>query len=270
RLSTLPTIFTQINKVISDPNSSAQDIAEVIEKDTYVSAKILRIVNSAFYVYPSRIAKISRAVTIIGTKQLGTLAGGINILRIFRNIPSRLIDMKSFWEHSLLCGINARIMGGYKNIPNTERLFVAGMLHDIGRLLLYNYLPELTCHIIEKAAKEKKPLYQAEREVMGIDHSSIAESLFKQRRLPMSLESIVRYHHQPLESLNRTEASIIHLADMMAIAMGLGTSGERRIPPLETGAWELLGVSTNILAVTADQAQKQMKEIFDYFFEDAD
>lgn len=267
KLSTLPNIFSQINKVISNLNSSAQDISDVIEKDTNFSAKVLRIVNSAFYGYPSRIDKVSRAVTIIGTKQLGILAGGINILKIFRNIPSHIIDMKSFWEHSILCGINARIIGGYKNIQNTERLFVAGMLHDIGRLLLCNYMPELMRYLIEEAGRTRKSLYQVEKEVIGIDHASIAEALFRRWKLPMSLENIVRYHHQPLDSLNRVEASIVHVADVMSIAMGLGSSGEQYLPRLDTGAWDVLGISPNLLSVAADQAQKQFAEIFHYFFD---
>lgn len=141
-LSTLPDIYRQIIDAISMPGSSVYDIENVISKDPNLASRLLKIVNSAFYGYPCRIDTLSRAVNVVGTKQLSTLAIGINITYKFKNIPSEIINMKKFWQHSILCGICARIIAGYKNVQNTERLFVAGLLHDIGRLMLYNYLPQ--------------------------------------------------------------------------------------------------------------------------------
>ena len=126
--STLPDIYRQISDIISRPQSSAHDIADVVSKDTNLSARLLKIVNSAFYGYPAKIDTLSRAVNIVGTKQISILAIGINLLTLFNKIPASIIDMKSFWQHSILCGINARIIAGYKNIQNTERLFVRGLL----------------------------------------------------------------------------------------------------------------------------------------------
>ena len=141
-LASLPHIFTEINRVISDPRSSAIHVANVISKDPNLTTKLLRIVNSAFYGFPSKIDTISRAVTILGSKQLSTLALGTSVLEIFKDIPADLVDMKSFWEHSVACGAAARMIASYRNIVNTERLFVAGLLHDIGRLVTYKYLPQ--------------------------------------------------------------------------------------------------------------------------------
>ena len=140
-LVSLPHIFTEINRVISDPRSSAIHVADVISKDPNLTTRLLRIVNSAFYGFPSKIDTISRAVTILGSKELSTLALGTSVLKIFNDIPADLVDMKSFWEHSVACGIAARMIASYKNIANTERLFVAGLLHDIGRIIIYKHLP---------------------------------------------------------------------------------------------------------------------------------
>ena len=122
QLASLPNIFMEITDVLSDPRSSAINIANVISKDPSLSAKLLKIVNSAFYNFPSRIDTISRAVMIIGSKQLSALALGTSIIRIFQDIPSDLVNMKSFWEHSLACGIGARMIASYKNIHNTEQI----------------------------------------------------------------------------------------------------------------------------------------------------
>jgi HD-like signal output (HDOD) protein len=268
QLSTLPDIFRQINETISKPNSSAHDIAKVISKDPNLSAKLLKIVNSAFYGYPSRIDTLSRAVNIVGTKQLSTLAIGVNVINLFRNIPSVIVDMKAFWQHSVACGINARIIAGYKNIQNTERLFVAGLLHDIGRLLMYNYIPDMSREMLISARVRKKLLFAVERDFLGIDHSYIGGLLLAKWRLPMSLENTVAHHHDPGKSQNRLESAIVHLADIMANASGKGSSGERLLPLLNQEAWDLIGLSPNVLGLTMDHSDNQLEDIFEFFFTD--
>jgi HD-like signal output (HDOD) protein len=264
-LSTLPSIFMQINETIKRPNSSANDIANVISKDTALSARLLKIVNSPFYGFPSKIDTLSRAVSIVGTRQLTALAMGINITSVFKKIPNHLIDMRSFWEHSVACGIFARILGGYKNIQNTERLFVAGLLHDIGRLTLYNYSPVNARNALLIARQTNSLLYEIERETLGFDHTELGELLLKKWRLPISLENIVKYHHAPHESNDPLEPAIVHLADLMTIALGIGSSGERFVPPLSTEAWESLGLSPNILSSTINQTDLQIEETLQFF-----
>jgi hypothetical protein len=131
-LASLPNVFMEISRVIGDSRSSAVHVADAISKDTSLSAKLLKIVNSAFYSFPSKIDTISRAVTIVGIRQLSTLALGGAVIRVFQGIPADLVEMESFRKHSIACGICARMIASYKNISNTERLFVAGLLHDIG------------------------------------------------------------------------------------------------------------------------------------------
>lgn len=268
RLSTLPYIFKQILETISRPNSSAHDIAEVIGKDTNLSGRLLKIVNSAFYGYPSGIDTLSRAVNIVGTKQLSTLAIGINMTNMFKKIPCKIINMKLFWQHSILCGINARIIAGHKNIQNTERLFVAGLLHDIGRLLLYNEVPAQSLHAIIIARNNHDLFYLAEREILNCDHGHIGGELLKKWKLPVSLEDTVRHHHDPQKSQNRIEAAIIHLADIMANAMGIGSSGEILVPPLNHDAWMQIGLSPNILSLTMEQSDRQLEDIFESIYMD--
>ncbi|MBW2340904.1 MAG: HDOD domain-containing protein [Deltaproteobacteria bacterium] len=266
KLPSLPTIYLQISEAINRPNSSARDIAKVISKDTSLSARLLKIVNSTFYGFPSKIDTLSRAVTIIGTMQLSTLALGMNIIRVFKRIPSHLIDMKSFWEHSLACGINARIIAGYKKIQNTERLFVAGLLHDIGRLLLYSNAPLHAKNALLSAKYGNTLLYKAEYEIMGFDHSKIGGLLLKKWKLPISLENSVRHHHSPHRSKDPLEPAIVHLADIMTNALARGSSGERFVPPLSPDAWECIGLSSNILSSTIRQTDRQIEEIIQLLF----
>jgi len=264
-LSTLPTIFAQINETIHKPHSSAKDIANVISIDTNLSTRLLRIVNSAFYGFPSKVDTLSRAVAIVGTKQLSTLALGINILTAFKNIPDDLINMKSFWEHSIACGTISRILASYEGIQNSERLFVAGLIHDIGRLVLYNYAPTNAKNALMKARYSNRLLYEIENENMGFDHSALGAMLLGKWKLPISLENIVKYHHSPKDSKDPLEPAIVHLANVITNALGVGSSGERFVPPLEPEAWECIGLSPNALSVTIDQMDRQLQEILRLF-----
>jgi len=268
KLSTLPDIYRQILDAVSKPSSSVYDIERVIRTDTNLSARVLKIVNSAFYSYPSKIDTLSRAINIIGTNQLSTLAIGINITSIFRNIPARIINMKMFWKHSILCGICAKLIAGYKNIQNTERMFVAGLLHDIGRLVLYNYLPLESLYAATEARSNHSLLYIAERDLFNFDHATIGVDLLNKWQIPLTLEDSVRHHHDPQRSRNRLESSVVHLADIVANVMGIGSSGERLIPSLNQEAWMQLGITPNTLSLTMEQAEQQLEEVFEHVYTD--
>jgi len=266
-LASLPHIFTEINRVISDPRSSAIHVADVISKDPNLTTKLLRIVNSAFYGFPSKIDTISRAVTILGGRQLSTLALGTSVLEIFKDIPADLVDMKSFWEHSFACGIAARMIASYKNIVNTERLFVAGLLHDIGRLVNYRYLPHQGREMLLHAQRTDGLLRSAELEVLGFDHTQIGAMLMQKWKLPVILEQAVGYHHQPMLSQHPREASIVHIADILINALMIGTSGERFVPPVIQEAWTEMGLPTEIFTKSVQLIDRQVAEVLHNFFE---
>jgi HD-like signal output (HDOD) protein len=266
-LASLPDIFLEISRVISDPRSSAVHVADVISKDTSLSAKLLKIVNSAFYGFPSEIDTISRAVMIVGTRQLSTLALGASVIRVFRDIPADMVDMKSFWEHSITCGVGARMIGSYKNIPNTERLFVAGLLHDIGRIILYRSLPEVGREILIRARGAHRLVRTEEAEVLGYDHAEIGGMLLMKWKLPRVLEQAVRYHHAPLQSQYPSEASIVCLSDIVANALEIGSSGEDLVPPLTPEVWGEIGLEKGVLTEMIELIDRQVAEIIHLFFD---
>jgi putative nucleotidyltransferase with HDIG domain len=266
-LASLPHIFTEINRVVNDPRSSAASVAEVISKDPNLASKLLKIVNSAFYGFPSKIDTISRAVTILGTRQLTTLALGTSVLTIFKDIPPDLVDMKSFWMHSVACGVAARMIAKYKNIANTERLLVAGLLHDIGRIIIYKHLPDQGRKVLLHARRKGCLLRSAELEVLGSDHTQIGGRLIKKWQFPLVLEQALTYHHQPAQSQHLLGASIVHIADILINALIIGTSGERFVPPLIPEVWTELGLETEIFPRSVRLLDRQVEEIYHLFFE---
>jgi len=267
-LPTLPEIFIKINEALLNPHSSAYEIADIICNDASLTTVLLKMANSSFYGYPGEIDSIRHAVIIIGAKQLTTLSYAINILGVFKKIPAEIIDMASFWQHSVATGICARSLASYRNIQNTERLFVAGLLHDIGRLLLYQYAPDDMVRLIERARASDKLLYNLESEILNIDHATIGACLLKKWKLPETLEDIINCHHRPAKAHNSIEATIVHVADIITNAMGIGSSGEYLVPALDIQAWERLGLSENTLGPAIQQMDQQMADVLNIFFPD--
>jgi HD-like signal output (HDOD) protein len=257
-LPEIPSIVFELNEVIANPKSSAQQIADVVNRSPSLTALLLKIVNSSFFGFPAKISRVSHAVTLIGIKEISGLALGISILSIFKNIPKKIIDMYSFLKHSLACGIISRILAAHKNLTQTEEMFVSGLLHDLGRLILYVYFPQEASNVLRRSRSRSNLLYQEENDYLGYNHAQVGEQLMSQWNLPRIFENNVVYHHQPLEAQQRIPAAIVHLADIIANSLGIGSSGEKFVPPLESEAWEHLELSPSCLKTVTGQALHQI------------
>lgn len=260
RIPSLPAVVLRLLEAVNSPRCTATHIADIISNDSNLSARLLKLVNSAFYNFPTEITSIARAVAIVGSRQLSMLALGTVVITTFKNIPTDFINMASFWKHSIACGIIARILSSYKSNTNTENYFLAGLLHDIGRLLIYQNFPHHAVEIMNRASKKPQILYPLEKEILGIDHTELGGLLIKEWKLSHLFESACRYHHNPLESPDPFMPSIIHLADLIANAMYFGNSGEAYVPPLDTDAWEQIGLPVSVLAPTVTQTALLLKE----------
>lgn len=254
KLPEIPSIIFTLNDTIADPFSSADDIARVVNQSPGLSALLLRIVNSAFYGFPSRIDSVTRAVTIIGSKEVSALAVGITTMEIFKDIPKSVFDVQAFTHHSLACGVLARILAAGGNIRNTEQLFVSGLLHDIGRMVIFKYFPEQAGWMLSSTSPDNTTLYDVEKRVMGFRHTDIAADLFEKWKFPVALSQNVIYHHRPLAAQDPAKAAIVHLADIIVHSLGEGKSGEWRVPALDTAAWEKLRLSPQSLSTIIPQA----------------
>lgn len=275
RLVSLPEVFTRIRDVLEDPRSSVEEAVDVIGKDQALSAKLLKLVNSAFYGrtmravekrFPAKVDNLSRAVMIVGAKQLTTLALGVSVLPLFHDIPRDFIDMKSFWQHGIGCGVIARTLAARLGAANEESAFVAGLLHDIGRLVMYKNLPAPSTRALLSAREDITPLVAAERAVFEWDHAYLGGLLLRKWQYPAILEKMVRYHHDLSEPLFIEEPAIIHFSDFIVNALGVGTSGESRVPALIPEAWESLGIDPTALAEVVAAADAQIGDIMSSFF----
>ena len=256
-LPEIPSIVFELNEVIANPLSSAEDIAQVVHRSPSLTALLLKIVNSPFYGFPSKIDKISLAVTLIGTREISGLALGISLISLFTNIPKEILSMHSFLRHSLACGIISRILAAHRSLPQTEQLFVSGLLHDLGRLILYSYFPEESLNLLSRARSSETLLYEQENDDLGCNHTHVIKHLLQLWKLPMVLENNVFFHHSPFEAQQPVPATLVHIADIITNGLGIGTSGERFVPPLDHAAWENIGLSPTCFDVVTRQATHQ-------------
>lgn len=264
-IPSLPMIFTRIDEAVNNPRSSLADIGRIISEDSSLTARLLKIVNSAFYSFPSKIETISRAVTVVGTQQLRDLALATSVMKLFQGIPPDLINMEAFWKHSIACGVAARVLAAHKREANIERFFVAGILHDIGRLVLCMKDPDWMRSALGRCQASGELLYKVEYEELGFDHASLGRALLENWKLPASLVETVAYHHNP-EAAARfpVEAAHVHLADIIAHAMQLGSSGERFVPPLSRAAWDRAGVSPGQLSGAMEEVDRHYREAVEW------
>jgi putative nucleotidyltransferase with HDIG domain len=260
-LPTLPVVFSRLVDLLSDEISSAQAIGDVIGADPALSARLLRLANSPYCGIPSRIETISRAVTIIGVKELYSLALTVSVMQAFKHLPHELVDVASFWRHSMACGVISRTIAEVKGLRGRETLFVAGLLHDIGRLLLYQRAPLQAKGALERARRLQIPLRRAEKEVMGTDHAEIGGQVLRRWRFPERLQEMIRTHHDPQVGLHSLESTIIHFSDVVTNALSLGTSGEILVPPFETNARKALNLSPEEIALVVGKSEIKAEEM---------
>jgi len=268
-LSSLPFIYIKINEAVNNPRSSIKDISEIISGDPGLTSRLLRLVNSAFYGFPSKIETVNRALFMVGTQQMRDLALATSVMSLFKGIPGHLVSMESLWRHSVACGLAARMLATVRQSKtNVELLFTAGIIHDIGRLVIYKKIPETAQEMILRCKDSKEPLYLVEKEMLGFDHSDLGRMLAQSWNLPPSLEEVLACHHFPQEAKQYpVETSVVHIADYIVHAIQLGDSGEQYVPPLDEKVWELSGIPASVLSSTSDQLRHEFEDVVQSLWE---
>ncbi|MDR1489737.1 MAG: HDOD domain-containing protein [Desulfovibrio sp.] len=243
RMGTLPVIFHRLIEMINKTVVSSEELAKVIATDSAMTAKLLKLVNSPFVGLPYKIDSISRAVIIVGTKQLVMLAMGATLVSAFKGLTSSHVNMQSYWMHSLSCGAACRLLCTLRDVRNAESYFVAGLLHDIARLLIYAQLPNHSLYIISEARRRNVTLREMEHEALGYTHDELGAELLNVWNCPADLVQRVFKHHKRLHENCSVEDAILPTANTLTQAIGYGGSGERFLPALPDFAWEKTGLN---------------------------
>lgn len=248
RLVSLPEVCIRVNEMLEDPRVNAADIGRVIAQDTGLTARLLKIVNSAFYGFPSRIETVSRAVTVIGLRELRGLVLAASAVEAFSKIPNDILNMVKFWRHSVYCGVVAQLLAERCHVLHSERLFVAGLLHDIGKLILSHRLPEDMRELIGRLKVDARPDYEIEREIFGFDHADVGGELLKVWQMPKTLTEAVLHHHHPEQSDEAImDVCLVHIANGMTMLAEQGLEMEGDIEPIHEFAWQTTKLSPDVM-----------------------
>ena len=248
RLVSLPEVCIRVNEMLDDPVVNAIDIGKVIGQDTSLTARLLKIVNSAFYGFQSRIETISRAVTVIGLRELRGLVLAASAVESMSKLPNDVFNIVNFWRHSVYCGVVAKLLAEKCHVLHSERLFVAGLLHDIGKLVISNKLPEEAREILKQAKAKKRPDFEIERTMFGFDHADVGGDLLDEWQMPESLRNAVRYHHRPKDApSSEIEVALVHIANIMTIHAEHGVIEDDAVPDYDDSVWAITGLDESQL-----------------------
>lgn len=260
-LVTLPDVFVRINRLVEDPDSSSADIANAISQDPSFTLRLLRVANSPLYGFSSTIDTVDKAVSVIGTSQIRNLALSMSVANTFAGLPNKLVSMDNFWRHSLYCALIARILA--KQVPGCDpaTLFTAGLLHDIGELIIFNRLPSEAGKSLMLVLDQMDdlPVYQAEQQVLGFDHAGVGGRLAHHWNLPLLLEECIACHHAiDLATRYPREAALVHIANTLAQMAEVDTLELADAPPIDPLAWQITGLNEDVIAQTIRDAQEEI------------
>lgn len=268
-LVTLPDVYLRISRLIDDPLSATADIAKAVSQDPSFTVRLLRVANSSLYSFPSSVTTAAKAVSIIGTSQIRSLALSMCIASSFAGLPNELVSMKNFWRHSLFCALIARHLAKQVRRCDPDALLTAGLLHDIGELVIFNQLPGLATEVLLMVldSQDELPVYQAERQVIGFSHSEVGGELARQWNLPPLLVECIAHHHDVADAKRHPrEVALVHLANILALMAELDTLDPADVSPIDPLAWELTGLDADCVEPAVREAQAEIVVVEQLFF----
>jgi|LGOV01.1.fsa_nt_gb putative nucleotidyltransferase with HDIG domain len=249
RLVSLPEVCIRVNEMLDEPSVTAAELGQIISQDTSLTARLLKIVNSSYYGFQAKIETVSRAVTVVGLRELRGLVIAASAVETFSNVPDEILNKVRFWRHSLYCGVIARLLAEQCHVLHSERLFVAGLLHDIGKLIIAQRLPTETRMIALEADAGHRPEFEVEQDFLGFNHAEVGGELMKAWNMPETLFESVAYHHNPRQAeTGIMETCLIHMANIFTdeAEQGLDMKEDMPLQKVDPFAWEITGLDESV------------------------
>lgn len=260
-LPVLPQIVSQVLKLVDDPDASPKQLESIIERDPAITAKILRVANSSYYGL-NQVNSIARAISVLGMNQIRSLVISVAYQQVIggRN-QSQLFSKLEFWKHSLATATAARILGKMRNPLKSEELYGAGMMHDVGLLVMDRFCPELLDQAIKYASDTGMKLHEAEQFLFGFDHAQVGGILADKWQLEGMMKAAIVYHHDPdMDDEFQDLTYFIVAANAMAHQCGFKNNAPRSCAEVPPRAIEVLGMPEEqlevIKSVVANEIQK--------------
>ncbi|MGR9051898.1 MAG: HDOD domain-containing protein [Gammaproteobacteria bacterium] len=262
----LPEIAIQVNELLHSSEPSLAELEELILHDPALTATLLKIVNSAYFGFPKKIDTVSRAICIIGLKELRNLVIAISVTTRFKGIPAELVDMDVFWFHSITRGVLARIIGKRMNHIDRERFFIAGLLSSIGKLIFFSQFPVESAEILRSKDQGEHAMTAEEERIFGFNYAELGAELLKEWRLPPSIWEMIANQLDPLNAkYSKEDACILNIAGTIANSIEpcakYDFDSEEFEPNFNASVLNFLNISPNTINHSIDEAMNQSFEI---------
>ncbi len=260
-LPTLPGIITKLNALSENDKSSVQEMARLVSSDQVLSARILKLANSPSYGF-YRVSTISNAMILLGVNVVKSLALSSSIFEIMEK------NSVGLWEHSLAVGVASNIIARKLALSECEEIATAGLLHDIGKVIISLKCSEAETAILAAIREQEIYMREAEQLVLDTDHAEVGAWLSKSWFLPDKLSEPISFHHNVIQSdTHRVKTSVVHIADIIIKASGFGNSGDIFVPKIQQAAWDCLKLSQELLAEMVEDIEDKLIEVKNFSLE---
>jgi putative nucleotidyltransferase with HDIG domain len=261
-LPTLPGVIAKLGSMAENNSVSVNEMARVVSSDQVLSAKVLRLVNSAFYGFSGRVSTVSNALILLGVNVVKSLAISSSIFEIMEK------NVVGLWEHSMGVALAANVMAKRLKLPEPEETSTAALLHDIGKVIIKIKLQQDFSHVTSLINEQGRTMIEAERELLETDHAEIGEWLARTWLLPEKLIEPIACHHNVEKSvLHQTKTAVVHVADVLIKASGFGFSGDNLVPPIQPAAWKKLGLSEQLLESIIEEVEDKLVDVKNFSLE---
>jgi len=261
-LPTLPGVIAKLGSMAENNAISVHEMARVVSSDQVLSAKVLRLVNSAFYGFSGRVSTVSNALILLGVNVVKSLAISSSIFEIMEK------NVVGLWEHSMGVAVTANVMAKKLKLPEPEETSTAALLHDIGKVIIKIKLQEDFDHLTARIGEKNLMMIEAERELLETDHAEIGEWLARTWLLPEKLIEPIACHHNVEKSVvHQSKTAVVHVADVLIKASGFGFSGDDLVPMIQPIAWNKLGLTEALLESIIEEVEDKLVEVKNFSLE---
>jgi putative nucleotidyltransferase with HDIG domain len=268
-LPTLPTIALKVNEMLKDYDVSVDQLTRVIEKDQAIVIKLLKLVNSAFFGFKSKIKNIPHAVTLMGYNTLRNAVITVSVIDAFK-VQDKVkgLDVKEFWTHSIQVAVYSKYLSEDSKLMPTEEAFTFGLLHDIGKMVQLITFPDLCKRILSEIETKKISYHNAERELDIMSHARIGAYLAKKWFLPQDLVDVLKYHHNiKEENSNYDQLIIVHVADLIVNTLNGSKCPDHQLGNLDTKIKNILLNTLKRMPTWCPKAEDEIKTACQFFME---
>jgi HD-like signal output (HDOD) protein len=262
KLFSLPEVYLRVRETLDRPDYHVDEVASSISQDPSLTARLLRVVNSPFFGLVAQIDNVKRAITLLGPRQIHDLVLATVVTASFSRLDVKLVDMRRFWRNSVYCGVIARQLGIRCDLVDSERLFLAGILRDIGHLLMYQQLPELCAQAIKQRQQgSERQLFEIERDLIGYDCAEASGELLRYWTLPQDLWEPILWQNAPEQAETYPlESAIVHMAGVLADTTVDTSEDEFPELPIRLSAWRITNLPPDALPALYAESKQQFSE----------